>query len=148
MKLIRAEFENFRLLRHLKLDFSIDSRKKLTVIRAENETGKTTVLNALQWALYGDDALPSKGHDYRLHPIDWDASEGRRVPISAQVEFETTTVRNSPRGLIETTRQYRIVRSAYETLEGAKWDRSQSTVRLFHLADTGSILIDPAQSVS
>jgi len=70
MKLIRAEFENFRLLRHLKLDFSTDETKKLTVIRAENETGKTTVLNALQWALYGEDALPGKGQDYRLHPIN------------------------------------------------------------------------------
>jgi DNA sulfur modification protein DndD len=146
MKLIRAEFENFRLLRHLKLDFSTDKQKKLTVIRAENETGKTTILNALQWALYGDDALPGKGQDYRLHPIDWNASEGRRVPISAQVEFETTTVRNSPRGLIETTRQYCIVRSAYETLESAKWDRGQSTVRLFHLSDTGSNPIDPPEA--
>lgn len=66
MKLIRAEFENFRLLRHLKLDFSTDTVRKLTVIRAENETGKTTILNALQWALYDDKALPGKGQDYRL----------------------------------------------------------------------------------
>lgn len=52
MKLVRAEFENFRLLRHLELDFSTDGAKPLTVIRAENESGKTTILNALQWALY------------------------------------------------------------------------------------------------
>ena len=45
MKLIRAEFENFRLLQSLILEFSTDSVKKLTVIRAENETGKTTILN-------------------------------------------------------------------------------------------------------
>jgi hypothetical protein len=68
------------------------------------------------------------------------------VPIAAQVEFETTTVRNSPRGLIETTRQYRIVRSAYEALEGPKWDRGQSTVRLFHLSDTGAVPIDPPEA--
>ena len=61
MKLLRAEFENFRLLRNLALDFSTDDAKNLTVIRAENESGKTTILTALQWALYGDDALPSKG---------------------------------------------------------------------------------------
>lgn len=146
MKFLRAEFENFRLLRHLRLDFSADAQKKLTVIRAENETGKTTVLNALQWALYGDDALPGKGQDYRLHPIDWDASEGPRVPISAQVDFQTTTVRNSPRGLIETTRQFRIIRSVHETLNGTEWDRGSSTVRLFHLAETGSIPIDPPEA--
>ena len=106
MKLIRAEFENFRLLRKLRLDFATDRTKKLTIIRAENETGKTTILNALQWALYGDDALPGKGRDYRLHPIDWEASEGKRVPISVQVEFETTVIRRSQRGLIENRRQY------------------------------------------
>lgn len=147
MKLIRAEFENFRLLRHLKLDFSTDTTRKLTVIRAENETGKTTILNGLQWALYGDDALPDKGRDYRLHPIDWDASDGRRVPISVQVEFETTALRRSARGLIETRRQYRIIRSAFETLNGAKWERTPSTVRLFHLAETGSVPIDPPEAV-
>ena len=70
MKLIRAEFENYRLLRDLELDFSTDNEKKLTVIRAENGTGKTTILNALQWGLYGDNALPGKGRDYRLSSID------------------------------------------------------------------------------
>ncbi len=146
MKLIRAEFENFRLLRHLKLNFSTDSDRRLTVIRAENETGKTTILNGLQWALYGDDALPTKGQDYRLHPIDWDASEGKRVPISVEVEFETTVLRRSSRGLIESKRQYRIVRSAYETLNGAKWERTPAIVKLFHLADTGSVPIDPPEA--
>ena len=146
MKLIRAEFENFRLLRHLKIDFATDSIKKLTVIRAENETGKTTILNGLQWALYGDDALPGKGQDYRLHPIDWNVSDGKRVPISVEVEFETTTLRQSQRGLIETRRQYRIVRSANETLNGARWERSPSTALLFHRTDTGDVPIDPPEA--
>jgi len=53
MKLLRAEFENFRLLRSLELRFSTDAEHNLTVIRAANETGKTTILTALQWALYG-----------------------------------------------------------------------------------------------
>ena len=147
MKLIRAEFENFRLLRHLSLEFSIDDAKKLTVIRAENETGKTTILTGLQWALYGDDALPGKGHDFRLHPIDGDASDGKRVPITVQVEFETTRLRYSQKGFIETTRQYRIIRSTYETLNDAQWERSPSTVKLFHLTDTGSDPIDPPEAV-
>jgi len=147
MKLIRSEFENFRLLKQLKLDFATDSEKKLTVIRAENETGKTTILTALQWALYGDDALPDRGQDYRLHPIDWDASDGSRVPISVQVEFETTGLRRSPMGRIETKHQYRIIRSTYETLNGARWNRSPSTVKLFRLTDTGSEPIDPPEAL-
>ena len=147
MKLIRAEFENFRLLRHLDLDFSTDSTKKLTVIRAENETGKTTILNGLQWALYGDDALPGRGRDYRLHPIDWEVSDGEQVPISVQVDFEITKFRRGSKGLIETKEQYRIIRSAYETLSGVKQSRTRSTVRLFELTDRGSEPIEPPEAL-
>ena len=145
MKLIRAEFKNFRLLRDLCLDFSTDYTKKLTVIRAENESGKTTILNALQWALYGDDALPGKGRDYRLHPIDWDESD--RIPISAQVDFEVTSFRQSKTiGLVKTERQYRIIRSAYETLDGSGQNRIPSIVKLFHLTDRGSEPIELPQA--
>ena len=136
MKLIRAEFENFRLLRDLTLGFSTD--KTLTVIRAENETGKTTILNGLLWALYGDNSLPNEGKDYRLHPIDWDVSNGGQVPISVQVDFETIGRWHSSRGSIETRRQYRIIRSAFETLDGTEWKRSSSTVKLAQIEDTGS----------
>ncbi len=52
MKLINAHFKNFRLLKDLTLDFSTDSNKPLTVIRAANETGKTTSETALIWGLY------------------------------------------------------------------------------------------------
>ncbi len=147
MKLIRAEFENFRLLRNLSLDFSTDSTKKLTVIRAENESGKTTILNGLQWALYGDEALPGKGRDYRLHPIDWEVSAEEQIPISVQMDFEIPKFRQGPRGLVETTKQYRIVRSAYETLSGVKHTRTSSTVRLFELTDRGSEPIEPPEAL-
>lgn len=144
MKLISAEFENFRLLQSLKLDFSTDSQKKLTVIRAENETGKTTILNGLQWALYGDEALPGKGVDFRLHPIDWDTSVGTQIPISVQIEFEIATHRRNSKGkLRETKNQYRIVRSAYETIKSDGHSRSPSTVKLFLLTDVGSSPIEP-----
>ena len=145
MKLIRAEFENFRLLHDLKLDFSTD--RTLTVIRAENETGKTTILNGLLWALYGDSSLPNEGKDYRLHPIDWDASTHSTVSISVQVDFETIELRNSPtRGLLENKQQYRIIRSAFETLAGTEWKRTSSTVKLFLMEDTGSVSIDPPEA--
>ena len=111
MKLIRAHFQNFRLLRRLQLDFSTDNNRKLTVIRAENESGKTTILTGLQWAFYGDDALPNGGSEYRLHPIDWDMSEGKSVPIVVEVEFETTSLRRGQRRTIEVTKRYRAIRS-------------------------------------
>ena len=142
MKIIRAEFENFRLLRDLELAFSTDSERKLTVIRAENETGKTTILNGLQWAFYGDDALPGKGRNYRLSPIDWEPSDRREIPISVQVEFEITKLSLTHK----TKEQYRIIRSTYETLDGVRYNRSGSTVRLFQLTNEGSEPIDPPEA--
>jgi DNA sulfur modification protein DndD len=141
MKLLRAEFRNFRLLRDLELRFSGDPDRNLTVIRAANESGKTTILHALQWALYGDSALPGGGEGFRLHPIDWNAEDGARVPITATVEFELTTYRRGPSGPRETRKRYRIIRSAFEEVDSAA-RRTASTVKLFALNDTGTSPID------
>lgn len=146
MKLLRAEFQNFRLLRDLELDFSCDPNRKLTVIRAANESGKTTVLHGLQWALYGDSALPDKGNGFRLHPIDWDVSNGRRVPITATVEFEVTSHRQAGEKLRETRRRYRLVRSTFEDVDSAA-RRSASTVKLFALNDTGATPVNAPESL-
>lgn len=147
MKLIRAEFENYRLLRDLELDFSTDNEKTLTVIRAENGTGKTTILNALQWGLYGDSALPGKGRDYRLSPIDWNPSNGQRIPISVQIEFEADDSQQTRTGkLVTNKKRYLIIRSTYETLDGTSYHRQDSTVKLFELREIGSESIDPPES--
>ena len=147
MKLHRASFQNFRILRDLDLDFSTDRVRNLTVIRAANETCKTTILSALQWALYGDTALPGKGEGFRLHPIDWQADEGKRVPITATVEFEVTSVRRGSTGVRETKRRYRIVRSAFEEVNETDWRRRPSTVKLFALNETGADPIDAPEAL-
>ena len=146
MRLVRAEFENFRLLRELSLDFAANDRNNLVVIRAENETGKTTIMNGLQWALYGDDALPDRGQDYRLHPIDWDSASRSRVPISVSVEFETTSVRRTRDGVVGIDRRYRIVRSAVETIDGTNWTRGPSTAKLFQITDDGDEPLNPPEA--
>ena len=138
MKLLRAQFKNFRLLRDLEVSFSKDPERNLTVFRAENETGKTTMLTALQWALYGEPALPGKGH-YRLHPIDWTEDEGSRADIVVEVDFDITrhnpTRSAEPR---ETKQTYRIQRAASEEITGAESTRSAPTVNLFRLSETGA----------
>ena len=135
MRILRARFENFRLLRDLELDFSTDPNKRLTVIRAENESGKTTVLWGLQWGLYGDDALPGQGRDFRLHPIDWDGTGGESITISAAIDFEVVSARS---GRADT---YRIVRQAHESVSGNTWKRRPFAIKLFQLGNTGSELI-------
>ena len=147
MKILRAEFQNFRLLRDLELNFSSKTDKNLTVIRAANESGKTTILHALQWALYGDSALPDKGEGFRLHPIDWDTNDGQRVPITATVEFESTTSRRVSSGDIRETRHhYRLIRSALESVDG-QTRRITSTVQLFELKDTGASPINEPEAL-
>ena len=136
MKLISAKFQNFRLLRDLRLDFSTNDDRKLTVIRASNESGKTTILNALQWALYGDDALPNKGRGHRLFPIDWDVPDGRAIPISVQIDFEKPASESNR----NQTSRYCLIRSVEETTEGL---RQNSKVELFELTETGSTPIPP-----
>ena len=88
IQLRRAEFTNFRLLRDVTIEFATTFDQPLTVIRAENDTGKTTLLNALGWALFGDEALPGNRSSFRLHPIDWDAvADGPNVPVKVLIEF-------------------------------------------------------------
>ena len=146
MKLLRAKFQNFRLLRDLELEFASDPDTYLTVIRAANESGKTTILHALQWALYGDAVLPGKGEGFRLHPIDWETSDSKRVPVTATVEFEVTTYRRVSGGLRETRRRYRLVRSAFEDVD-SQARRSASTVKLFELNDTGASSINAPEAL-
>jgi len=122
------------MLRDLELDFATMSDKNLTVVRAANESGKTTVLHGLQWALYGDSALPGKSENFRLHPIDWDETDGKHVAITATVDFELTRYR---RRSGETRKRYRLVRSATEDIDG-KSRRSPSTMKLYELTEVGA----------
>src|ERR1035437_780858 len=89
IQLRRAQFKNFRLLRDVEIEFSTDAAKPLTVVRAENDTGKTTLLHALRWCLFGDSALPGGSRAaFRLHPIDWNtADDGPNVLVVVSIEF-------------------------------------------------------------
>lgn len=114
MKLLRAEICNFRLLKDLALDFSNSDDKKLTVIRAANETGKTTCKTALLWGLFGNRALPNDGKRFPLFPSDLRDSE-ERVEVSVEIEFETeqvVTIGKSAQELQK--RKYRLKRSCFE----------------------------------
>ena len=132
MRILHARFENFRLLRDLELDFSTDPDRRLTVIRAENESGKTTILTGLQWGLYGDDALPGDARDFRLHPIDWDGTDGEAITISVEVDFEVVSARSGRADM------YRIVRMANESVSGTTWKRIPFAIKLFRLQDANS----------
>ena len=69
MKIVAARIRNFKLLRAIDLAFGVERDLPLTVIRAENGSGKTSTLQALRWALYGKDVLDDS--QVRLSPADW-----------------------------------------------------------------------------
>ena len=108
MKLLRARIENFRLLKDVELDFSTDADRNLSIIRAANESGKTTLLTALQWGIFGDKALPKEGKDFRHSPLDASSGERQSVAVSVEVDYEIPD-RHSP---------YRLIRSVTEKSQG------------------------------
>lgn len=142
IQLRRAQFENFRLLRDLEIEFSTDTAKPLTVVRAENDTGKTTLLNALTWGLFGDPALPSSRTAFRLHPIDWQADEdGPTVPIKVTIEFAAVDEETGEEIV------YELERSATEQLVGAaEFEPSASTITLLRHTSGGIVSVDNPSS--
>lgn len=138
MKILRARFQNFRLLRDVEIDFSTDADKPLTVVRAENESGKTTLLVGLQWGLYGEDALPGgRDRDFRLHPINWEASAGQSS-VSVEIDLELISLHKTRQGkIISRPETFRVSRTARETLTAGKWRRDATLLTLHRRAHDG-----------
>ncbi len=105
MQLRRVEITNFKLLENVVLEFSTDRHRPLTAIRAENGSGKTSLLHALLWGFYGRSGLPIFASQARLtstaKPI------GEAVPVRLMIEFEY----DGPGG----RGKYRLIRSYQET---------------------------------
>ena len=142
MKITRARFKNFRLLRDVEIDFSTDPEKNLTVIRAENESGKTTLLMGLQWGIYGDAALPGRASEYRLHPVNWE-SPGEQASITVEIDLELDRSRRTRQGqIIPSTEIFRVTRIAYESSNGNEWKRESTTVTLHRQTDEGWVRED------
>lgn len=122
MRLLKARFDGFRLLSDIEVAFSTDPKKNITVIRAANESGKTTMLTALQWGLIGDDALPK---NYALRRMDLPPNQ----PSATRVEIEYEV------GSKAGPKRYRLVRRL-ET-QSASDARSKSRVELYEVTSAG-----------
>jgi len=130
MKILKASIENFRLLKSVDIRFSTSSKKNITVIRAANESGKTTLLAALQWGLFGDEGLPNKGRDFRLSPIDMTlGGEEEKIPISVEILFQIEENNNIAK--------YRVRRYVEESVIDGVYERGSSTVMLTRIETTG-----------
>lgn len=132
----KATFTNFRQLRDITIEFGDDVERPLTVIRAENRTGKTTMLTALSWALFGDKALRNRS-EYRMHPLDWNHdTEGYSVEIGVEIYFDLDQELDG----IKQRESYRLKRSTVEKIDTKDVDRfaaSNQTVVLQRITDRG-----------
>lgn len=148
MKLIKANFKNFRLLKDLTLDFSTDDTKPLTVIRAANETGKTTCEYGLMWGLYGSKSVLPKRGDFPLFPADLKAKGEKKSEISVEIEFLVDEIRNVGKGAkdLESTR-YRIIRSCVEYPDtGSGIRRESERVRMLKVTQSGTQPVDDVEA--
>ncbi len=89
IRFLNLRLKNFLLFEDLEIEFSKDSNKPVTVIRGENETGKTTLFRAFQWTIFGKESLqrldPEKDHAFR--PV-WLLGEPGPETTEATLLFE------------------------------------------------------------
>jgi DNA sulfur modification protein DndD len=138
VKLSKAEIRNFKLLEEVILEFSTDANCPLTVVRAENGSGKTSLLYALLWGFYGMRGLPAQAAETRLTSAAAPAS--KPIDIQVMLEFEHT----DENGLVT---KYRLLRGVTETPGSEKPDRSKEKVSLFKITAAGEDKIEPASAL-
>ena len=132
-----AKFINFKGLRDVELSFSTDPKKKLTVIRAANETGKTTVMTGLTWGLFGDEALDGgrkRRDSLRLSPSDWNFSlDGSDVEIRVEIEIQVIDIES------EKPTNFQIIRKQTEHFtDSANFSAGDSQLTVLKQTSKGS----------
>ena len=142
MKIEAARIRNFKLLRNIDLSFSTDQQKPLTVIRAENGSGKTSTLQALRWALYGKDVLDEPL--VRLSPADW--PDNSPCTISVEINFIHTAVSKVKGQTMTSTARYMLKREVREKPDGDRPNREQESIILFEKTPAGAKQLPSAES--
>lgn len=110
LRLCRIEISNFACFDHLVVEPSTDPDRPLTVIRAENGSGKTTFLRALRWGMYSERGLPGDAKRFSLHPASW-TPDGDGIRTEVSIEFETDGSTRFDQQAGSTTKRYLLTRS-------------------------------------
>ncbi len=128
MRLVQFQARNFKLIEDITINFSTDPDRPLTVIRAENGSGKTSLLYALLWVFYGKDGLGDQG-DLRLTSTALPIGESADVEVRVKFDHEDSE---------GTLVRYQAIRTITESpIEGDKVKRSNPRFQLVRFVDTG-----------
>lgn len=145
MKLRRLIVKNFKLLQDISIGFSTDSQRPLTVIRAENGSGKTSLLYALLWGFYGSKGLPASSQDLGLSPMHWPPD----VPceVSVRIEFQSTDIDTFAGEARPIETRYILTRSATETRRQGKYiSRQREELIVYAHSDEGAEKLEDASA--
>ena len=90
MILDKVSIKNYRQYRDVEIDFAKESNKNFTIIQGNNGTGKTTLLNALTWCLYGSE-IHSYGQYTSMSQCNNKsanlAEDGDEIEVAVKIEF-------------------------------------------------------------
>lgn len=91
MILDKIKIKNYRQYRDIEIEFSKNPSKNFTIIKGNNGTGKTTLLNALTWCLYGEE-IHQYDNQVSGMPICNNkttnlADEGEFMEVFVQIDF-------------------------------------------------------------
>jgi len=133
MKLISMALHNFRQFYGAQsCDFATgdDPKRVVTVFHGYNGSGKTALLNAFVWCLYGT-TTPDFQADDKLE----NEAAIAEAPIGAEITVSVSLVFDRPDG------RYRVRRARVSVKEGATQLRTKSdTLDLFHTNDAGELV--------
>ena len=106
----RIEISNFVCFESLLIEPSLDISRPMTIIRAENASGKTTFLRAVRWGMYGEQGLPGGARSFGVHPTFWQPdSEGVESRVVIEFTSDGSTRHDTTASGGETL--YRLIRS-------------------------------------
>lgn len=91
MKLDKISIKNYRQYRDVEIEFDTNPSNNFTIIKGNNGTGKTTLLNAFTWCLYGKEIHSYSGHDSGMSLCNNKsvtlAEPGEDIPVSVEIYF-------------------------------------------------------------
>ena len=89
MKIISLKLKNFRQFQdEQKIDFSTSEEKSLTLIKGESGNGKTTIIHAFEWILYGNVEGSADNEGYPVNQaIKARLDQGDRTNVSGELVF-------------------------------------------------------------
>lgn len=92
MRIERIDLQNYRQFRNVSISFNRSAKEDLHVIVADNGTGKTNLLNSINWCLYGNEPHLSKDSQQlprlNLNTL-LEADEGTKETVSVELLAET-----------------------------------------------------------